>query len=175
MQDTGHIANEIEALCAAPPEALASPNQTPLRCRILPPSQRVASCAKMTGGGDGGGFARRARAARTPKAKSCAASCGTSSATSCATLFTCLSYTCCPRASAWAACVCWAWVPPLEDSAQRDERLRVPVLRGAQHVLRHVLHHVLRLALCRVLHVLGSSRAAQWQTLRLQRQSARPR
>ena len=68
----------IEALCAAPPEAFAhSSSQMPLSC--------LASCAPISAriaqrqGGGGGGVARRARAARAPKAKSCATSCGTSS------------------------------------------------------------------------------------------------
>ena len=62
------------------------------------------------------------------------------------------SFTCRPRA-AWgaftvpsfdgAACVCWAWVPPLEDDACHDEHLHAPVLCGAHHILRHVLRHVL--------------------------------
>ena len=65
----------IEALCAAPPEALAhSPSQMPLSCPVAPQSQRTLH--KDGGGGDGG-VARRARAARAPKAKSCATSYGT--------------------------------------------------------------------------------------------------
>ena len=44
------------------------------------------------GGGGGGSVARRVRAARAPKAKSCATSCGTSSATPCAASFTCPSF-----------------------------------------------------------------------------------
>ena len=48
-------------------------------------------------GGGGGGVARRARAARAPKPKSCATSCcGTSSTTPCAASFTCSSFTCRP-------------------------------------------------------------------------------
>jgi len=44
-------------------------------------------------GGGGGGVAMRARAARAPKAKSCATSCGTSSATTPrAASFTCPSF-----------------------------------------------------------------------------------
>ena len=59
-----------EALCAAPLEALAhSPSQMPLSCPVAPPSQRELH---KDGGGGGGGVARRARAARAPKAKSCA-------------------------------------------------------------------------------------------------------
>ena len=57
----------IEVLCAAPPEAFANrPSQMPLSCPV----------AHKDGGGGGGGVARRARAARAPKAKSCATSCG---------------------------------------------------------------------------------------------------
>ena len=60
----------IEALCAAPPEALAhSPCQMPLSCPVAPQSQREL---RKDGGGGGGGVARRARAARASKAKSCA-------------------------------------------------------------------------------------------------------
>jgi len=73
----------IEALCAAPPEALAhSPSQMPLSCPVAPPFQREMH---KDGGGGGGGVAMRARAARAPKAKSCATSCGTPSATTSAT------------------------------------------------------------------------------------------
>ena len=62
----------IKALFAAPPEALAhSPSQMPLICPVAPASQRELH--KVAG---------RARAARAPKAKSCAASCGMSFATS---------------------------------------------------------------------------------------------
>jgi len=73
-----------EALCAAPPEVLAhSPSQMPLSCPVAPPFQRELH----QGGGGGGGVAMRARAARAPKAKSCATSSGTSSATPCAASF----------------------------------------------------------------------------------------
>ena len=69
----------IEALCAAPPEALAhSPSQMPLSCPVAPPSQREMH---KNGSGGGGGVAMRARAARAPKPKSCATSCGTPFAT----------------------------------------------------------------------------------------------
>ena len=65
----------IEALCAAAPEASAySLSQMPLSCPVAPPSQRELH---KDGGGGGGGVARRARAARAPKARSCATSCGT--------------------------------------------------------------------------------------------------
>ena len=77
----------IEAFCAAPPEALAhSPSQMPLSCPVAPPSQRELH---KDGGGGGGGVARRARAARAPKAKSCATSSETPSAMSCVTSLTC--------------------------------------------------------------------------------------
>ena len=73
----------IEALCAAPPEALAhSPSQMPPSCPVAPPSQREMH---KDGGGGGGGVARRARAARAPKPKSCATSSGTPSAAPSAT------------------------------------------------------------------------------------------
>ena len=63
----------IEALCAAPSEALAhSPNRMPLNCPVAPATQRELH----KDGGGGGGVAGRARGARTPKAKSCATSCG---------------------------------------------------------------------------------------------------
>ena len=98
----------IEVLCAATPVVLAhSPSQMPLSCPVAPPSQ----CELHKDGGGGGvGVARRARAARAPKAKSfatsCATSCGTSSATSsaasCAASFTCSSFTCHPRAGVGA-------------------------------------------------------------------------
>jgi len=79
----------IEALCAAPPEALAhSPSQMPLSCPVVPASQREPH---KDGGGGGGGVAGRARA-WAPKAKSCATSCGTSSKTPCAASFTCSSF-----------------------------------------------------------------------------------
>jgi len=49
----------IEALCAAPLEALAhSPSQMPLSCPVAPPSQREFH---KDGGGGGGGVARRAQ------------------------------------------------------------------------------------------------------------------
>jgi len=99
---------DIEALCAASPEALAhspnqmplshSPNQMPLSCPVAPLSQRELH---KDGGGGGSGEARRARAALVPKANSCATSCGTSSATPsaapCAASLACSSFTCRPR------------------------------------------------------------------------------
>jgi len=79
-----------EALCAAPPEALAhSPSQLPLSCPVAPPSQLELH---QDGGGGGGGVAMRARAARARKANSCTTPCGTSSATPCASSFTCSSF-----------------------------------------------------------------------------------
>jgi len=73
----------IEALGAAPPEALAhGPSQMTLSCPVAPPSQREMH---EDGGGGGGGVAMRARAARAPKPKSCATSCGTPSAVPSAT------------------------------------------------------------------------------------------
>ena len=55
----------IEALCAAPPEALAhSPNHMPLSCPVAPLSQREL---RKDGGGGGDGVARRARAAPGPE------------------------------------------------------------------------------------------------------------
>jgi len=130
----GHI--NIEALCAVPPEALAhSPSQMPLSCPVGLISQHERELHKD---GGGGGVVRRARAARAPKAKPCATSCGKSSAASCAASFTCPSFMCRPRAVRGAVCVCWAWVPPLEDDACRNEHLHASVFRGAQHALRHV-------------------------------------
>jgi len=65
----GRYQINIEALCAAPPEALAhSRSQMPLSCPVAPPSQREMH--KDDGGG-GGGVAMRVRAARPPKPKSC--------------------------------------------------------------------------------------------------------
>ena len=57
MLPTSNI--NIEALCAAPPEALAqSPSQMPLSCPVAPASQR-----ELHKDGGGGGVAGRARAA----------------------------------------------------------------------------------------------------------------
>jgi len=81
---------KIEALCAAPPEALAhSPSQMPLSSPFALPSQRQL---RKDGGGGGGGVARRARAAQAPKAKSCA--------TPCHVLHELVLHVCRPRASA---------------------------------------------------------------------------
>jgi len=129
----------IEALCAAPPEALAySPSQMPLSCLVAALSQRELH---KGGGGGGGGEARKARGARAPKANSCATSCGTPSATpsaaSCAASLTCSSFTCRPRKACGV----------VEDDACHNEHLR-----GARHVPRHVLRHVLRHFLRRILH-----------------------
>jgi len=91
----------IEALCAALPEALAhSSIRMPLSCPVAPPSQRELH---KDGGGGGGGVARRARAARAPKVKSCATSCGTSSTTPCAASSTSSSFIC--HLKAGAGCV----------------------------------------------------------------------
>jgi len=105
------------------PEALAhstthSPSKIPLSCPVAPPSQRELH---KDGGGGGGGMARRARAARAPKAKSCTTSCGTSSATSSAASFACSSFTCNLREALGAAHVCWAWVrrPPWPRTGPR--------------------------------------------------------
>ena len=58
------------------------------------------------------------------------------------------SFTCRLRAAWGAACVCMAWVSPLEDDSCHDEELQAPVLRGVQHVLRNaLLRNVLRHAL----------------------------
>jgi len=120
----------VEALCATPPEALAhSPSQTPLSCPVVPPSQRELH-KDGGGGGGGGGVVRRARAAWASKTKSRAEFCGKSfaapSATPCAAFFTRTSFACRPRAERGAACVCWAWAPPLEDGACHDEHLTLP-------------------------------------------------
>jgi len=70
------------------------------------------------GGGGGGDDARRARAARAPKAGSCSSSCGTSPATPsaapCAASLTCPSFMCHLRASV-------AWVSPLADDNGHDK------------------------------------------------------
>ena len=61
----------------------------PLSCPVAPSSQREL---RKYGGGGGGGVAMRARAARAPKAKSCATSFDTPSATAMTTrqmLLTC--------------------------------------------------------------------------------------
>jgi len=101
----------------------------PLSYPAAPPSQREL---RKVGGGGGGGVARRARAARALKPRSCATSRYTSSATcsaaSCATFFTCLSFTCRPRAAWGAACVRWAWVPPMEGDDNQYKHLHAPVL-----------------------------------------------
>jgi len=93
---------DMEELCAAPPEALAHnrPSQMSLSCPVAPSSQRELR-KKNYGGGGGGGVARRARAARAPKAKAFATSCGTSSEMSCAASFTCSSFMCHQRAGVW--------------------------------------------------------------------------
>jgi len=80
------LAMNIEALCAAPAEALAhGPSQMPQSCPVAPPSQRELH--KDGGSGDGG-VAGGARATQAPKAKSHATSCGTSSVAPCAASFT---------------------------------------------------------------------------------------
>ena len=89
---------------AAPPGALAhSPSQMPLSCPVAPPSQREMH---KDGGGGGGGVAMSARAARAPKPKSCAASCGKPSATPsaafCVASLACSSFTC-RLGKAWGA------------------------------------------------------------------------
>ena len=115
----------------------------PLSCPVAPLSQRKLH---KDGSGDGGGEAKRARAARAPKVNSCATSCGTSpaafSAKPCAASLTCSSFMCRQR-KAWGAA---------EKDACHNKHLHAPVLRGAQHVLRHVLRHIPRQVLRRVLH-----------------------
>ena len=38
-------------------------------------------------------------------------------------------FTCCRPKAAWgAACVYWAWVPPLEDGDRQDMHLHAPVI-----------------------------------------------
>ena len=65
----------IEALCAAPPEALAhSPSQMPLSCPVAP-HLISASCTKTAAAAVvASGEARKARGARAPKASSCTTS-----------------------------------------------------------------------------------------------------
>jgi len=89
-----------DALRGTPGSVCPQPEpRTPLSCPIAPPFQRELL---KDGGGGGSGVARRARAARVPKAKSCAASFTCSS-------LTCSSFTCHLRASVGAR-VCLAWV-----------------------------------------------------------------
>ena len=77
-RDGGNM--DIEARCAAPPEALAhSPSQMPLSCPVAPPSQRELQRRRRRRWWRG----EENRAARIPKTRSCA----TSSAVSCATSF----------------------------------------------------------------------------------------
>jgi len=89
----------IEALCAAPPEAAPpealahSPSQMPLSCPVVPPKTANALPSQREqhkdGGGGGGGVARRARAARAPKAKSFTTSSAAPSKAPCAASLTC--------------------------------------------------------------------------------------
>ena len=86
----------IEALCAEPPEEFCpqpEPNATE-----LPSCTPISARTAQRQGGGGGGVARRARAARAPKPKSCATSFGASSTTPCAASFTCSSFMCHLRA-----------------------------------------------------------------------------
>jgi len=46
---------------------------------------------------------------------------------SCAASFTCSFFTCHSRAAWGFACVCWAWVPPLEDDNGQNKHLHAPV------------------------------------------------
>jgi len=130
----------IEALCAALPEALdRSPSQMPLNCAVVPPYQRELLQRRRRWrwwrGEEG------ARATRAPKARSCATSCGASSAAPSVTFFaaslTCSSFTCHLRAGVEGG-ISVLWVPPLEDSACHDEYLHAPVLRGLNAPVLHV-------------------------------------
>jgi len=85
------------------------------------------------GGGGGSDVARRARATRAPKAKSCATFCDTFSAAFCAASFTCSSFTCRPRAAWGAACVCWAC---LKNEREKEQ---LPFL-GATRAHTHTHH-----------------------------------
>ena len=77
------------SVCPQPePNATELPSCAPISARI----------AQRQGGG-GGSVARRARAARAPKPKFCATSCGTSPTTPCAASFTCSPFTCRPLLS----------------------------------------------------------------------------
>ena len=132
-------------LCAAPlearlPAARANATELPSCAHI---SVRAAQMHKE--GGGGGGCVARRRHAPGPRRPSPAPRPEPHppqrSGTSFAASFTCSSFTCRPRAARGATCVCWAWIPPLEDSAFHDEHLHAPVLRGSQNVLRHALPH----------------------------------
>ena len=77
----------------------------------------------LDGGGGGGGVVRRARAARASKTKFCCTS-------SCNVLrqflrrvLHVLVLHVLPKGSVGAACVCWAWIPVLEEDACHDEHL----------------------------------------------------
>ena len=91
----------------------------PLNCPVAPPSQREMH---KDGGGGGGGVAMRARAARAPKPKTCATSCGTPPATHSATAasLACSSFTC-RLGKAWVA---------MKYGACHDEHLYASVLRA---------------------------------------------
>jgi len=73
--------------------------------------------------------------------------CVTFSATSCAASFTCSSLTFPSFTFHLRASV--AWGPPLADG-DHDNHLHLPVFRGAQHFLRHVLRQVFYVRLSRV-------------------------
>jgi len=88
----------------------------PLSCQVAPPSQRELH---KDGGGGGGSVARRARAARAPKAKSCTIPFATPSTTPCAASFGVL-------AAAAAVVV-------VREGAQMYRRRRAPVAAHARN------------------------------------------
>jgi len=65
----------------------------------LPSYAPISAQTAQRQDGGGGGVARRARAARARKPKSCATSCGTSSTTPCSASFTYSPFTCRPQLS----------------------------------------------------------------------------
>ena len=135
----------ICALHGTPGSACPQPEPNATELPSCAPSQ----CELHKDGG-GGGVARRARATRALKAKSCATSCGTSSTTPCAASVTCSSFMCRPplslglphqqglRTSKVRAAMKKQlliatgsprssmpfWLPPLEDDACHDEHLQ---------------------------------------------------
>jgi len=135
----------IEALCAAPPEALAhSPSQMPLSCLVAPLSQRELH---KDGGGSGVGEWRGEEGAQRPGPEG-------------QFLYHVLRHA---LRNALRNVLCRVLgvlvlhvspkgsVGAVEDGACHNEHLYASVLRDARHVPRHVLRYVLRNVLRRVL------------------------
>ena len=93
--EAGHGDEHRGALRGTPGSACPQPEPNATE---LPSCAPISARTAQRQGGGGGGVARRARAARAPKPKSCATSCDTSSAAPCAASFTCSSFTCHLRA-----------------------------------------------------------------------------